>query len=207
MVLLDRGADDACHANAVAAHFIGAGFARFVQERGFHRVGVFGAQLKYVSHFDAAADVELAFAVGTGVARDDIADVGHEHRLGQVAPEVRAGKVMAFLVRAADEIGQHRDRAVGNDPDSRVCADRADISRFASKMALDFRVGGEPKRVHSRQLLCLDLVQAVVAAQEQQHEVVLMHDSDGLDGLRERRAEQDRDILAARHARGRDLAQ
>jgi len=72
-------------------------------------------------------------------------------------------------------------------------------------MALDFGVGGEAKRIHSRQFLRFDFVQGMVAAQEQQHECVRVHHRDGLDRLCERRAEQGRYVLAAGHARGRDL--
>jgi hypothetical protein len=73
--------------------------------------------LKNVSDFDAAADVEFACAVRAGVAGHDVADIGDEPRLGQVESDIRAGEVIAFLVRASDEVRHRGDRMIGNDPD------------------------------------------------------------------------------------------
>ena len=51
--------------------------------------------------FDAAADFERAFAIGTGVAGDDVADIRQPARLGQIATPVDAGVVVAVVVGAS----------------------------------------------------------------------------------------------------------
>ena len=69
----------------------------------------------------------------------------------------------------------------------------------------DLAVGGETEEVEVGKLLRLDLVQIVIAADEQQVECLVVHDRDCLNGLREREAEERRDVLAARLARRRHL--
>ena len=54
--------------------------------------------------FDAAADVERAFAVGTRVAGDNVADIGNQRRLGQIATPVDIGVVLAVDVGASGKV-------------------------------------------------------------------------------------------------------
>jgi hypothetical protein len=70
------------------------------------------------------------------------------------------------------------------------CADahRADVAGPASQMALDLLVAGKAEGVEEGQLARLDFIEGVVAANEQQEELLVVHDGDGLDGLRQRAA-------------------
>ena len=68
-----------------------------------------------MADLDAALDRQHALAVGRRIAGDDVADVGHEIGLGQVAAPVDAGVVEVGLVGAADEVAHRRHRAVGHD--------------------------------------------------------------------------------------------
>jgi hypothetical protein len=77
VALLDGGADDAGHADAVAAHDQVPGTCRSRPGIWRQGLGVFGAELEDVAHLDAPAQVQAALAVRAGVAHDDIADVGH----------------------------------------------------------------------------------------------------------------------------------
>ena len=67
-----------------------------------------------MADLDAALDRQHALAVGRRIALDDVADVGHEVGLGQVAAPVDAGEVEVGLVGAADEVAHRRDGAVGD---------------------------------------------------------------------------------------------
>ena len=71
--------------------------------------------IRNVADLDAALDGQRALAVGRRFALDDIADVGHHVRLGQVAAPVGAGHVKVHRVGAAHPIGHHRHIAVDDD--------------------------------------------------------------------------------------------
>ena len=64
MVLLDGRRWQTGDADAVAAHLEGFGFAVFVQKRGVHGLAVLGAEVKNMTHFNAALDGQHALAVG-----------------------------------------------------------------------------------------------------------------------------------------------
>src|SRR5438874_4361081 len=115
VVLLDRCGDDARDADAVAAHLHRLRLALLVDVGDAHLPGIRGAKLEDVAHLDAARDLEPSLAVGRRIARDDVADVGDGLGLGEVAPEVDARQVEAFLVRAGAEVAHRGDGAVGDD--------------------------------------------------------------------------------------------
>ena len=122
-----------------------------------------------MADFDAALDRQHALAVGRGIAGDDVAHVGDDLRLGQVAAPVDAGVVKAGLVRAADEIAHRRDGAIGDHAQRPARADRPEVAGLAAEGRFDLRAGREAKAaLEARQLAGLDLVQRVVAAHEQQ---------------------------------------
>ena len=86
-----------------------------VEKGGAHRLRVDVAQREHVADLDAARDRQRALAVGRRIARDHVAEVGDAIGLAAVAAEVDAAQVEAGLVRAADEIAHHGDRAIGDE--------------------------------------------------------------------------------------------
>ena len=105
VVLLDRRAEDARDADAVAAHLAAAAACRPRRGRWRSWPCCTWCRAEHVADLDAALDRQHALAVGRRVARDDVADVGHDVGLGQVAAPVDAGDVEVDLVGAADEVG------------------------------------------------------------------------------------------------------
>ena len=75
-----------------------------------------------------------------------------------------------------------------------------DVARAATQVALDLLVRGETEGIEKGDFARLDLVQRVVAPDEQQTEAVVVHDGDCLDGFREWQAQQFGHVLAARLA-------
>jgi len=120
-----------------------------------------------VADFDAAADFQFALAVRRRVAGDDVANV-EKHRFRQVAAKIDAGHVIAGFVGAADKVAHGRHAAVGEDA-YRVVIDtyRANEARFAVQALDDFLFGREAERVDRIDFAGLDLVQVMVAAQQQ----------------------------------------
>src|SRR6185437_13687038 len=102
--LLDGGGEDALDADAVAAHDGSDFFAVGVEDAGAHHLGVAGAKLEDVPHFDGFADDEAAGAVGRGAgfAFVDGADVGGEGPL-EIAAGDDVAEVVVELVGSADE--------------------------------------------------------------------------------------------------------
>ena len=139
---------------------------------------------------------------GDGIAGDDVADVGHQVGLGQVAAPVDAGEVEVGLVGAADEVAHRGHGAVGHHlarasscrsgRGSRACSRSGPRSRpTVAKRKPSFRPGD---------LAGLDLVQAVVAAHQQQPDrglddvaglvLVVGGQHQRLHGARQRQAQQ-----------------
>ena len=123
-----------------------------------------------MADFDAALDRQHALAVGRRVACDDVADVGHDIGLGQVAAPVDAGVVEVGLVGAADEVAHAGDRAVGHDLHRLASVPIGpEVARLAAEVVLDLGVGREAEAgLQARHLAGLDLVQVMVAAHQQQ---------------------------------------
>ena len=134
VVLLDGRAEDARHADAVAAHLHQLRLAGLVEEGGVHRLAVLGAEVEHMADLDAALDGEHALAVGRRVAGDDVADVGHQVGLGQVAAPVDAGEVEVFVVGAADEVVHRGHGAVGHHLDRLLRADRPQVAGLAAEV-------------------------------------------------------------------------
>jgi len=210
IALLNGSADDARHADTVAAHFHDLALAVLIQEGAVERLGVFAAQLEDVADFDAAADVENPLAVRRGISGNDVADVD-DRRLWQVAAEIDAAQVVAGFIGATDEIGQVGDAAIGkNEHLVPVDADRPDEARLAAEALDDLFVGGKAERAECVDLACLDFVQFMIAAQQKQGEglaaVLLLADhGDRLDNAVERHGEELGDIGTGHLARGVDL--
>ena len=78
VLLLDGRAQDAGHADAVAAHLEVLGLAVLVEESCVHRLRVLGAEVEDMADLDAALDRQHALAVRRRIALDDIAQVGHQ---------------------------------------------------------------------------------------------------------------------------------
>src|SRR5574343_1027833 len=172
VALLDGGADDARNADAVAAHFHDLALAVFVEEGAVERLGVFGAQLEDVADFDAPADCQCALAVRRRIAGDDVADVEY-FGLRQVAAEIDAGQVEAGCVGAANKVAHRGDRAVGeNRHFFTVERNQTNKSENAAEVFLNFAVGGKAEIAERGNLACLDFVQFMVAAQQQQRELL-----------------------------------
>ena len=221
VVLFDGSGRQARDADTVAAHLEELGLAVLVEERGVHGAAVLGAQVEHVADLDAALDGQLALAVGRRVAGQHVAQVGHQVRLGQVAAPVDAGEVHVFLVGAAHPVGHHGHLAVGDDGHGLLQADRAQIARLGAEVLDDLRHGGEAEaHVQTRHLARLDLVQVVVATQQQQPDAGLGDlalrvqfvggEHQGLDGAHQRQAQQLRHggagALAGRGRAGHRLA-
>ena len=124
-----------------------------------------------MAHFDAALDRQHALAVRRGVAFDDVAQVGDDGRFGHVAAPVGAGVVEAGVVGAADEVGHVGDRAVGHRGHRAKGADRGQVAGHAAVHFQDLGLGREAVRGQAGDLADLDLVELMVAAQ-QQHEIL-----------------------------------
>ena len=167
VVLLDRGGHDTRDTDTVAAHFHDLRFAGLVEEGEIHRFRVFGAQLENVADFNAAANLQRAFAVGRGVTGYDVTDVG-KHGLGEIAADVHVGQVVIVFIGADNKAGHCADGAVGND-----CAAESDGTERAGvgleSGAYGFRRSECHRLLHLRQFAGLDHVQFVVAAHQQQH--------------------------------------
>ena len=170
-----------------------------------------------MADLDAALDRQHPLAVGRRIAGDDVAQVRHLVGFRQIAPPVHPRDVEILLVGTADEVTHLRHREVGDHPDGLPCSDRTEIARPAAEARADLRLGGEPESVlQSAQLAGLDLVQFVVAADQQQPDLQTGHlaagipavdgEYDRLDRAFERHAEQFGDILATLLARRRHLA-
>ena len=153
--------------DAVGAHPDQLLAAALVEVRRAERLRESRAELEDVADLDRRLDRDL-------VAVDRVAgfDGAHVAALeGEVAPRLDAAQVVVGLVRADDVaavlhgvVEQHRD----------VRADRADEARRADPVA-DLLVVGGPERGAER-VGELDLVDAMVAAHEHEHEAATVRD-------------------------------
>ena len=210
VILLDGGGHDARHADAVAAHFHDLRLALRVQKGGFHSFGIFGAQLENVSDLDAATDFQRALAVRRWVACNHIADVGEFDFFCGILLEVlpvASTEVVAVFIGAADEIAHHASRMVCNYRDVMLVV-RADITGTAAHVGLDFVFGGEAEIAQCGNLVCLDFVQGMIAAQQQQGKFsIFAYYCDGLENLLRRNLKEGGDFLNGFLPRGGDFLQ
>ena len=132
-------------------------------------MAVFGAQVEDVAHFDAALNGQHALAIGRGVARHHVADVGHQVRLRQVAAPVDAGHVEVFGVGTAHPIGQHSHFEVGHNFQGLLQLNRPQVAGLAAKVAVDFgRRGKAETAFHAWQFADFDFVHVMVTTKQQQ---------------------------------------
>ena len=156
--------------------------------------------------FDAAAEVQRAFAVRARIAGDDVADVGDQCRLRQVAPPVDVGVMLAVDVRAGGEVAGSRGGSVDDDGELGRILDLERPKR--TKAGADYRAhvgfgGGLQRREQGGQFGRLDFVQHVIAAQYESDEACSALVDEGLDGFLRGNAEQAAQIVYGAHARRR----
>ena len=112
---------------------------------------------------DAATDGQAAIAARARVAGHHIAQVSRR-RFGQVAPPIHTREMHVETVRSADEIREGEGRMVRIDQTGEAA--RTEIPRFAASGSDDRFTGGHAQGARDTgQLLCLDGVQLMVAAQ------------------------------------------
>ena len=168
MVLLDGRRDDAGNANTIAAHFHYRSLAVFIQNRGVHGLAVLVAQLENVANFNTATDLQCAVTIRAGIALDHITKIFHPADFGIAFP-VYASQVIIILVGAADKICQVCCAAIHDNRHRQL--DRADGAWLAADGFFDFLVGCHGQRLgNAGKVLSLDLIQGVIAAQNQGHQ-------------------------------------
>ena len=106
MILLDRGAEQPSHADAVAAHQDEVRLAVLVRIMRIQNIAVARAQLEYVPDFDAAPHHKFFTALFAGVSRLRERDVVNDVRF-KVSMVVGIAEVVVGSVRAREEVGTH----------------------------------------------------------------------------------------------------
>ena len=89
VILLDGGADDSGHADAVAAHRHHPFLAFLVEDDRMHAAAVLVPQLEDVADLDASRDRQGAAAAGTRIPSFDVAQIegdGHGRSRSQFTP-------------------------------------------------------------------------------------------------------------------------
>ena len=143
VVLLNRRAENARHANAIAAHDERLRFAVFIEEGRVHGFRIFRAELEHMTDLNAATNGQSAIAIRRRVARHHIAQIRNLIRLRQIAPPVHANVVKTFIVRTTDEIRHIRHRAINHHAHRQSRRDRPEVARLGGKMRHDFGLGGK----------------------------------------------------------------
>ena len=156
--LLDRRGDDARRADPVAAHHDRPLLAVVVEVGGAERLRVAGAELEDVADLDRGLDLDRVAAGdrSPGLDRADVELLEGEVAAGLDADQVRVGPVGAGEVAAALDRGVLDHGHLG--------ADRAD-EPGRPELGLDL-LGGRLAEVGAERVRELDLVQAVVAADQ-----------------------------------------
>src|SRR5690606_1095489 len=107
-------------------------------------------------------------ALGVGVSGNDVAQVG-DPGLGQVATPVHACVMKAFCIGAANKIAHVGDSAVCNHVSWLDGVYGAGGAGYASEAVENVGVSGNAIAIfESFKLACLDFIQVVIAAQQQQ---------------------------------------
>ena len=114
VVLLNRGRRQAGDTNAVTAHFHELRLAVYIQKGCVHGLAVFGAQIKYVAYLNAALNRQHTEAIGRGIARHHIANIGNAVWLGQITPPVHTAQVKIFGIGTTNPVAHYRHLTVGN---------------------------------------------------------------------------------------------
>ena len=165
IVLLDRGANDAGDADAVAAHFQHLLFTVLVEHAGTERFGVLGTQLEYVTNFNTARDRQRALAVRGRVTGHHVAQVDRGRQL-EIAPEINTDEMLVDFVRAHDEVRQGRGGVV--EKHGHLDTDGTGKTGFAAGRRNDVgSISHSEGGCYTGELLRLDCVQFMIAAQNQ----------------------------------------
>src|SRR6202012_410937 len=104
---------------------------------------------------------------------NDVANVGHQIRLGQVATPVDAGEVKPRLVGAADEVAHRSNCSIGEHTNLRSSArrqaDRTEVTRITAEAGPDFGCRRKaPAVTQTVDLAGLHLVERMITAYEKQ---------------------------------------
>ena len=118
-----------------------------------------------MSDFDTACQFQTALSVGAFVAFDDVAQID-KLRLGSVAAEVEAGIVVVVFVRTDNPVRAFFGSEIGIDF---ACeADGAERTAVCAELRADGgRVCHGQRRFHACEFFGLDVVELMVAAQQQ----------------------------------------
>jgi hypothetical protein len=114
-----------------------------VEKAAFQRLGVFRTQLEDMPDLDAAAEFQLAFAVRRRIAGDDVAQIGDQRRLRQIAAKIHSGQVKAGFVGTANEVAHHCHAAVGINRNARQPPTGPMIAGLAAECSGDLVVARE----------------------------------------------------------------
>ena len=124
-----------------------------------------------MANFDATLDIEWTAAVRARVTRLGVAQIGYL-RLGRIAAPVHTAQVKAMRIGAAHEIGQRHRRAVSHHFDGQFAG--PDRAGRAFHHRLDFIGARHAQRTrHASDLLRLDGIEIVIAAQHQGHQAAI----------------------------------
>ena len=175
MVLLDGGGWQARDANAVTPHFHELRLAVLIQKSSFHRLAVFGAEVKHMAYLNAALNRQHTLAVRRRVTRDHIAQISDEIGFGQVTTPVHAGDVKVGFIGTTNPVVHHRHFAVHHQFDGFQQVHGTQITRLAAKVVFNFGHGGKTKGRQTRQFADLDLVHVMVTTQQQQPDLSFDH--------------------------------
>src|SRR5580658_2384963 len=206
VILLDSRGHDARHTYAVAAHVERGLAAGLIEHQRLHGLAVLPAELEDMADLDATGELQSSLAGRARVAFHDVAQVGGRDLL-HVAVPVHAGEVLVVRVRAADEIGERERAVIG--VHAALEADRTHRARVGGgRRAYPLGARHPQGAKDAGELLRLDGVQLVVAAQHQRHDlIVLTVDDQGLHAARRLDPEDLRQLRDGAHARGRHAAQ
>ena len=121
-----------------------------------------------MADFDAAFDLQRAFAVRARIAFHHVADIGHD-RLRQIAFPVNPDIVFAVDVGAGAEVAHLVDAAIGDNRHRQT--HRAKRAWTSAYCGADLFFGGErQRRGDDVELLRFNLVQLVIAAHQQRNQ-------------------------------------
>ncbi len=152
-------------------------------------------------------------AIGRQITGDDVADVRHQGRLGQVASPVDSGDMEIRLVGATNPVTHDRHLAISHHLDRLLHIDQSQIAGLAAEVLLNLLQRGKPEAaLQTGNLVGLDLVHVVIAAQHQKPELSLDNitlpisflgrQHQGFDRARQRNIQVLGHILASTLARG-----
>ncbi len=121
-----------------------------------------------MAHFDAARELQAAFAIGACIAFDHVAQID-KLRLGGIAAEVEAGVVLVVFIGTNHPIGAFFGGEIGIY--FALKTHGAERAAIGAELGADLcGVGHGERGFHAGEFFGFDVVEFVVAAQEQQHD-------------------------------------